>query len=120
VKGPTLAELILTARGAGTFEDLRVRAEQLGCPSKANSWQQWANPSFERRLLPDPATIRAFAAGMQVPQTEVLLAAGRQVGLDVGQDNGSDLVLAGAAKLPAEDRLMISNMVSFLLLKNAE
>lgn len=83
-----------------------------------SSWQQWGSPDFERKLLPDPVTVRAFARGLGVSETEVLLAAARQVGLDVGEGNRTDLVLPGAGHLPPEDRNVLASLAAVLVAKN--
>lgn len=115
--GPTLALLIQQAKGDRSFRELKDRAEGVGLHSTLSSWQQWAMPDYERKLLPDPATVRAFAAGLGVSETEVLLAAGRQVGLDVGEGNETDLVLPGAGGLPPEDRNVLASLAAVLVAK---
>lgn len=125
--GPTLALLILQAKGEGvphghkerSYREMKDRAESLGHPSTLSSWQQWAMPDYERKLLPDPATVRAFAAGLGCTETEVLLAAARQVGLDVGEGNESDLVLPGAGHLPPEDRNVLASLAAVLVAKGS-
>jgi hypothetical protein len=94
-------------------------AAALGHHSTLSSWQQWAMPDYERKLLPDPATVRAFAAGLGVSETEVLLAAARQVGLDVGEGNESDLVLPGAGGLAPEDRNVLASLAAVLVAKSS-
>lgn len=115
--GPTLALLIQAAKGDRSFRELKDRAGSLGHDSTLSSWQQWAKVNFERKLLPDPATVQAFAAGLGVSETDVLLAAARQVGLDVGEGNASDLVLPGAGQLPPEDRNVLATLASVLVAK---
>lgn len=115
--GPTLAGLILAAKGDRSFRELKDRADGMGHHSTLSSWQQWASPEFERKLLPDPVTVRAFAAGLGVSETEVLLAAARQVGLDVGEGNQSDLVLPGAGGLAPEDRNVLASLAAVLVAK---
>lgn len=119
MSGETLAVLIADTKGARSFRELQERAAELGAPSTLSSWQQWANPDFERKLLPDPATVRAFARGLGVSETEVLMAAGRQVGLDVGEGNQTDLVLPGAGHLPPEDRNVLASLAAVLVAKGA-
>lgn len=117
MSGPTLAALIAERKGALSFRELQERAAGVGAPSTLSSWQQWANPGFERKLLPDPATVRAFAKGLGVAETDVLLAAARQVGLDVGEGNRTDLVLPGAGHLPPEDRNVLASLAAVLVAK---
>lgn len=117
--GPTLAGLMLAAKGERSFRELMEKAAGLGHESKLSTWQQWGDPKYQRKLLPDPETIRAFARGMGVPETEVLLAAARQVGLDVGEGNTTDLVLAGAGGLPPEDRNVLASLAAVLVAKGA-
>jgi|GEM_PF-2805382 hypothetical protein len=115
--GPTLAALIQSAKGERSFRELKDRADGVGLHSTLSSWQQWAMPDFERKLLPDPVTVRAFAAGLGVSETEVLLAAARQVGLDVGEGNTADLVLPGAGGLAPEDRNVLASLAAVLVAK---
>lgn len=117
MSGPTLALLIAQFKGDRSFRELKDKAASLGVPSTLSSWQQWGSPDFERKLLPDPMTVRAFAAGLGVSETEVLMAAARQVGLDVGEGNASDLVLPGAGGLPAEDRNVLASLAAVLVAK---
>jgi hypothetical protein len=117
MSGPTLAALIQAAKGERSFRELKDRAAGVGLHSTLSSWQQWAMPDFERKLLPDPVTVRAFAAGLGVSETEVLLAAARQVGLDVGEGNESDLVLPGAGGLAPEDRNVLASLAAVLVAK---
>ena len=117
MSGPTLAALIQAAKGERSFRELKDRADGVGLHSTLSSWQQWASPEFERKLLPDPVTVRAFAAGLGVSETEVLLAAARQVGLDVGEGNESDLVLPGAGGLAPEDRNVLASLAAVLVAK---
>lgn len=118
MSGPTLAALINELKGERSFRELRDRAASLGASSTLSSWQQWGSPDFERKLLPDPVTVRAFARGLGVSETEVLLAAARQVGLDVGEGNETDLVLPGAGHLPPEDRNVLASLAAVLVAKN--
>lgn len=115
--GPTLALLIQQAKGDRSFRELKDRADGVGHHSTLSSWQQWAMPDYERKLLPDPATVRAFAAGLGISETEILLAAARQVGLDVGEGNDTDLILPGAGHLPPEDRNVLASLAAVLVAK---
>lgn len=117
MSGPTLAALIAERKGERSFRELRDRAASLGAVSTLSSWQQWGSPDFERKLLPDPVTVRAFARGLGVSETEVLMAAARQVGLDVGEGNVTDLVLPGAGHLPPEDRNVLASLAAVLVAK---
>ena len=62
-------------------------------------------------------TVRAFARGLGISETEVLLAAARQVGLDVGEGNATDLVLPGAGQLPPEDKNVLASLAAVLIAK---
>jgi len=117
MSGPTLALLIQQAKGTRSYREMKDKAAAVGLTSTLSSWQQWAMPDFERKLLPDPVTVRAFAAGLGVSETEVLMAAARQVGLDVGEGNASDLVLPGAGVLPPEDRNVLATLAAVLVAK---
>lgn len=116
--GPTLAGLMLEVKGERSFRELMEKAAGLGYPSKLSTWQQWGDPKFQRKLLPDPETIRAFARGLGVSETEVLMAAARQVGMDVGEGNASDLVLPGAGGLAPEDRNVLASLAAVLVAKS--
>ena len=115
--GPTLASLMLEVKGDRSFRELMEKAAGLGYSSKLSTWQQWGDPGYTRKLLPDPATIRAFSRGLGIAETEVLMAAGRQVGLDVGTGNAVDLVLPGAGGLPPEDRNILASLAAVLVAK---
>lgn len=117
--GPTLAAMILAAKGDRPFRELMERAAGLGAPSNLSSWNQWCDPKFERKLLPDPSTVRAFAKGIGASETDVLLAAARQVGMDVGEGNTADLVLPGMGHLPPEDRNVLASLAMVLSTKGA-
>lgn len=104
-------------KGDRSFRELMEKAAGFGYVSKLSTWQQWGDPKFQRKLLPDPETIRAFARGLGVSETEVLMAAARQVGLDVGEGNTTDLVLAGAGGLPPEDRNVLASLAAVLVAK---
>lgn len=108
---------MLQAKGDRSFRFLRDKAAGFGYESTLSTWQQWGDLSFGRKLLPDPETIRAFARGLGVSETEVLMAAARQVGLDVGEGNTTDLVLPGAGGLPPADRSVIASLASVLVAK---
>jgi hypothetical protein len=118
VTGPTLAQLILQVKGDRSFRELMERAAGFGADLKLSSWQQWGDPEFERKLLPDPPSIRAFAKGLGISETEVLLAAARQVGLDVGEGNSTDLVIAGAGALDPIDRNILASLAATLVAKS--
>ena len=117
ITGKTLAALMLEIKGERSFRELKDKAAGLGALSTLSSWQQWGDPAFHRKLLPDPVTVRAFARGLGLSETEVLLAAARQVGLDVGDGNATDLVLPGAGKLPPEDRNILASLAAVLVAK---
>lgn len=119
MSGPTLAALIMEFKGDRSFRELKEKAASLGALSTLSSWQQWGTPDFERKLLPDPTTVRAFARGLGVSETDVLLAAARQVGLDVGEGNRTDLVLPGAGHLPPEDRNVLASLAAVLVAKGS-
>jgi hypothetical protein len=117
VSGETLPALILRVKGERTFRELRGQALRFGHDVPESSWQQWAKPEFKRTKLPDPETIRAFAIGLGVTETEVLLAAGRSLGLAVGLDNDADLLLPGAGVLSAADKNVLASMAALLVSK---
>ena len=118
--GPTLAGLMLEVKGERSFRELMEKAAGMGYESKLSTWQQWGDPRYTRKLLPDPATIKAFSRGLNIPETEVLMAAARQVGLDVGEGNLVDLVLPGAGGLPPEDRNILASLAAVLVAKGSK
>lgn len=90
----TLAELISTRRNelALSYERIAARARDQGLHLTADALVALANE--EPRAMPRPVTIRAIAAGLDLPVIEVLMAAARSVGL-VGHEGGdSDRALA--------------------------
>lgn len=115
MNGPTLADLI-NRRGA--VRPLIRAAKEKGHVSSESTWRQWANPELKpRKDIPSTDIIKAFAAGLGISETEVLLAAGRQVGLDVGPENTTDLILPGAGILGPGEKNMLATMAAFLVSK---
>ena len=96
----TLSELIEDRRKGRSLQRL---ADDAGGVFKYTVWQQWSNPSAgkEPTTFPTPKTIRAMAQALEVSETEIVLAAAKTLGLDVGRDGGErDLLVAGAGSLP--------------------
>lgn len=92
----TLAGLIKLRRGKRAYEELALAS---GNNPKLSSWQQWGKGT-PRTLLPEPDSIRGMALALGVSETEVLMAAGRSVGLAVAPDDSSELRIAGGGLLP--------------------
>jgi hypothetical protein len=115
-----LAELFARHKGERSYREMREKALGFGHDTTLVSWQQWARKGYARTQFPNPETIRAFAAGLGVSETEVLLAAGRSLGLDVGLDNDTDLILPGAGILSAADRDALATMAALLVSKVRE
>jgi hypothetical protein len=118
VSGPTLPELIQRTRGDRTFRELREQAAKFGYKSTDTTWQQWARKDFDRKDIPSTETLRAFAAGLGVTETEVLLAAARTCGLDVGEGNQTDLIIPGAGVLDAADKNVLASLAAVLIAKS--
>ncbi|QTF81751.1 hypothetical protein SEA_BEEGEE_48 [Gordonia phage BeeGee] len=91
---PTLSELITerkTLRGF-SYADLENRADAVITRQR---WQQLGT-GVRIKEFPEPATIEAMAAALDVDVAEVVLAAARSIGLNVQRGAQSDL----AARLP--------------------
>ncbi|QCG77213.1 immunity repressor [Gordonia phage Lutum] len=91
---PTLSELITerkTLRGF-SYADLENRADSV---ISRQRWQQLGT-GVRIKEFPEPATIEAMAAALDVDVAEVVLAAARSIGLNVQRGAQSDL----AARLP--------------------
>jgi hypothetical protein len=115
-----LAELFARHKGERSYREMREKAESAGYWAAHVSWQQWAREGYVRAQFPAPETIKAFAVGLGVSETEVLLAAGRSLGLDVGLNNETDLILPGAGSLGAADRDVLASMAALLTAKEAQ
>ena len=114
MSGPTLPELIQRHRGGRSFRELRERAAGFGYTSTQSSWQQWARKDIPRYDLPSTETLKAFAAGLGVSETEVLMAAARTVGIDVGPENETDLVIPRAGFLSPADKNVLFSLAAVL------
>ena len=61
------------------------------------------------KVFPDPDTIKGLARGLNVSVWEVVAACSKDLGLNVGGPDESDLLLAGARDLPeSSQRILIS------------
>lgn len=91
-----LAELIATRRNelALSYERIAARARESGLHLTADALVALANE--EPRAMPRPVTIKAIAAGLDLPVIEVLMAAACSVGLVAHAAGDDDRALAWA------------------------
>lgn len=118
--GMTMAELIESRRGDRSYQKL---ADDAGGGFRQTVWQQWNNPTQGREptSFPMPDTIIGMAKALNVSVTDVLLAAGRTLGLDVGVFGGEhDMLLPGAGDLPEADKFLLSNLSASLISKSKQ
>lgn len=86
------------------------------CGGQPGNSAIWKIMNKQIKNFPDPETIQALARGLNVPARSVLLAYGRSLGLEVGDDGVPDaLVLVGAQNLPKEAQDTLITMSRTLL-----
>ncbi|MGN6724092.1 MAG: hypothetical protein ACTHJM_15910 [Marmoricola sp.] len=108
----SFADLVGLHRGARSNQELE---DDSGI--KRNTWQLWTNPGNRpRREFPSPETIRGFAKGLGVSETEVLLALGRTLGLDVGIHGAErDFTIRDAGELPEIAKHTLTSLARFMM-----
>lgn len=101
--GPLLSELILERKGSRSFANLARDCEGV---LTAKRWQQLATSAFKE--FPTPQVFLGMSLALSVPVDDLVLAAGREVGLPIrrGQDP-SVLMVAGAGNLPPEAQELV-------------
>lgn len=109
-----LRELILNRKGTRSFDDLSKACG--GSPTGKRLHQLVSRPM---KNFPDPDTIKGLARGLNVSQTEVLLAAARSLGLRVTEADDTVLVLQEAGTLP-QDRQELLMSISRALIEGNE
>lgn len=104
-QGPDFQTLILNLKRDRSYETISKLA---GGQPKAKALQQIVQKGFTR--LPDVATFDGLSAALNVSRRDLVLAAARTLGIDVGDDDQNDLVLIGAKRLPQESQDLLVSM----------
>ena len=98
-----LESLILNHKGDRSFDDLSRACG--GSPTGKRLHQIVSRPM---KNFPDPETIKNIARGLNLPATEILLAAARSLGIRVAPSDETSLTLQEAGLLPrAQQQLLI-------------
>lgn len=103
--GPTLQQLVLDNKGDLSYGSL---AERSGGTLKSRGLQKLVTTQFTS--FPSPETLQGISRALGLPLREVVLAAGRSVGLRLHDANPDDLVLVGAGQLPLSSRDALRSM----------
>lgn len=93
----TLSRLINLARRGGEVSYERLSKACGGTPT-AKRLHQFENG--ELKNFPDPETLRALARGTGFSVTEIIMAAGRSLGLPVTDDDPDTLRIYGISQAP--------------------
>lgn len=108
-------ELAAAHRGGRSLSELM---EASGGVVARSVWQQWVNPAPSRkpsRSFPSPETMRGMAKALGVTETEVLVAFGVTLGMDVAVGVAeTDLLVPGAGHLPEEAKAAIGLVAAML------
>lgn len=104
-QGPDFQTLVLNLKRDRSYEAI---AKLAGGQPKAKALQQLVQKGFTR--LPDVATFDGLSRAFNVSKRELVLAAARTLGIDVGDDDQNDLVLIGAKRLPQESQDLLVSM----------
>lgn len=107
---PNFQQLVLTLKKDDSYEAISKRA---GGVPKARGLQSIVKDGFTR--MPSPETFAGLSKALNVNPRELVLAAARTLGIDVGDDKESDLILWGAGKLPEESKDVLRNTAAELL-----
>ncbi|KAA0979928.1 hypothetical protein FQ154_01845 [Paeniglutamicibacter gangotriensis] len=102
---PDFQTLVLNLKGDRSYETLSKLA---GGQPKAKALQAIVQKGFTR--LPSPETIEGLSRALNVRKRDLVLAAARTLGIDVGDDDQSDLILVGAKRLPQESQDLLVAM----------
>ncbi|TQJ60524.1 hypothetical protein FBY30_2792 [Arthrobacter sp. SLBN-83] len=102
--GPNFQQLVLAHKKDDSYEAISKRA---GGVPKARALQSIVKDGFTR--MPTPETIAGLSKAFSVSPRELVLAAARTLGIDVGDNNESDLILWGAGRLPDESKDILRN-----------
>lgn len=103
-------QLVLAHKKDDSYEAISKRA---GGVPKARALQSIVKDGFTR--MPSPETIAGLSKALSISPRELVLAAARTLGIDVGDDKESDLTLWGAGRLPEESKTILRNTAAELL-----
>lgn len=101
-QGPDFQTLVLTLKADRSYETISKLAG--GTPT-SRSLQALVQKGFTR--MPNPETFEGLSRALNVRKRDLVLAAARTLGIDVGDDDQSDLVLVGAKRLPIESQELL-------------
>ncbi|KRE79982.1 hypothetical protein [Arthrobacter sp. Soil763] len=107
---PNFQQLVMEHKKDDSFEAISKRA---GGVPKARALQSIVKDGFTR--MPSQETIAGLSRALRLSPRELVLAAARTLGIDVGDDQESDLVLYGAGRLPQESKDVLRNTAAELL-----
>lgn len=108
--GLNFQQLVLLHKRDDSYEAISKRA---GGVPKARALQSIVRDGFTR--MPTPETFAGLAKAFSISPRELVLAAARTMGIDVGDDRESDLVLWGAGRLPQESQDVLRNTAGELM-----
>ncbi|WP_457948257.1 hypothetical protein ACTAQI_20135 [Pseudarthrobacter sp. alpha12b] len=109
-KGPNFQQLVLAHKKDDSFETISKRA---GGVPKARALQSIVKDGFTR--MPTPETFAGLSKAFSISPRELVLAAARTLGIDIGDDRESDLVLWGAGRLPQESQDVLRHTAGELM-----
>lgn len=107
---PNFQQLVLTHKRDDSYEAISKRA---GGVPKARALQSIVKDGFTR--MPSPETFAGLSKAFSISPRELVLAAARTLGIDVGDDRDADLVLWGAGRLPQESQDVLRNTAGELM-----
>ena len=108
---PNLADLIRERKGDRSFEE--ISRDSGGYPNKPRI-QQLAG-GREVKTFPEPETLMGLSRGLSVPLTEVILAAGRTLGMPIPPGDPNTLMIAGAGSLSDNAKNIIFSLARELM-----
>lgn len=107
---PNLAQLILTKKGDRTYA--KLARDCGGAPTDRRLNGMVMRPISQ---FPDIETMRGLAIGLRVDVSEVVLAASRSLGLQIGGSNPGALIVHGAGHLPDSAQEALISMAAELM-----
>lgn len=108
--GPTLQQLVLNNKGDLSYAGI---ADRSGGDLNAKGLQKLITSQFT--AFPSPATLNGISRALGLPLQDVVLAAGRSLGLRLHDSNPDDLVLIGAKRLPSASQETLRSMAREML-----